>query len=338
MVPGLDAAHERGTSGHRRRSQRCEQALTSWQLSWDNHAQAVALGQRETQVERARIEQLESQQRRLLQQQERQEAERESFAQLQPPAALEALARARRDRARVRARAPRPSCKTIVGEISATREREREQSQSLNALRARLQQAQGEQVSTEALQQAALGKASGRVTQWLKSQSLDRQPRVAQQLRVDKGWERAVETVLGSYLEAVCVDGLDSVTDLLASFDGGYLAVVSTGRGRRQLRTTPPRCRPRCRARPCSVPCCRRYIRRRRWPRRSRLRRQLKPGESVVTRDGIWLGNDWLRVSRDADPHTGVIEREEILREIGAQVERARRGSQGTGKPPGSDA
>ena len=43
-----------------------------------------------------------------------------------------------------------------------------------------------------------------------------------------------------------------------------------------------------------------------------KLRRQLKAGESVVTRDGIWLGNDWLRVSRDADPHAGVIEREEI--------------------------
>ena len=94
-------------------------------------------------------------------------------------------------------------------------------------MRARWQQALGAQVSTEALQQAALGKVSGKVTQWLKAQSLDQQPRVAQQLRVERGWERAVETVLGSYLEAVCVDGLDAVTDLLASFDGGHLAVVS---------------------------------------------------------------------------------------------------------------
>jgi len=46
------------------------------------------------------------------------------------------------------------------------------------------------------------------------------------------------------------------------------------------------------------------------------LRRQLAAGESVVTRNGIWLGSDWLRVSRDADPHTGVIEREESLRQI----------------------
>jgi len=55
-------------------------------------------------------------------------------------------------------------------------------------------------------------------------------------------------------------------------------------------------------------------------PEALKLRHQLKAGESVVTRDGIWLGEDWLRVSRDADPHTGVIEREESLREIRTQI------------------
>jgi chromosome segregation protein len=40
----------------------------------------------------------------------------------------------------------------------------------------------------------------------------------------------------------------------------------------------------------------------------------------VVTRDGIWLGSDWLRLSRDADPRTGVIEREETLRGMRTQV------------------
>ncbi len=229
MVPGLDHAHERERVAAQA-LERCEQALTSWQFSWDNHAQAVALGQRETQVERARIEQLESQQRRLLLQRERQDAERALFTQLQPSSALETLTE-RADAARAAGEGAAAELQDLLSEISVTREREREESQALNALRARLQQAQGEQVSTEALQQAALGKASGRVTQWLKSQSLDRHPRVAQQLRVDKGWERAVETVLGSYLEAVCVEGLDSVTDLLASFEGGYLAVVSTGEG-----------------------------------------------------------------------------------------------------------
>jgi len=317
MVPGLDEAHDRERVASQG-LERCEQALTSWQFSWDNHAQAVALGQRETQVERARIEQLESQQRRLLQQQERQEVEREAFAQLKPPTALETLAE-RADAARTAGESAAAELQALLSEISATREREREQSQSLNSLRARLQQAQGEQVSTEALQQAALGKASGRVTQWLKSQSLDRHPRVAQQLRVDKGWERAVETVLGSYLEAVCVDGLDSVTDLLASFDGGYLAVVSMGDGAGAAHAAAT-LQAKVQGATVLGSVLSAVLTADTLGAALKLRRQLKAGESVVTRDGIWLGNDWLRVSRDADSHAGVIEREESLRAIGAQV------------------
>jgi len=317
MVPGLDAAHDRERIASLA-LERCEQALTSWQFSWDNHAQAVALGQRETQVERARIEQLESQQRRLLQQQERQETERASFAQLQPPAALETLAE-RAEAARIAGEGAAAELQGLLSEISVSREREREQSQSLNALRARLQQSQGEQVSTEALQQAALGKASGKVAQWLKSQSLDRHPRVAQQLRVAKGWERAVETVLGSYLEAVCVDGLDSVTDLLASFDGGNLAVVSTRENTAGARVAAS-LQAMVQGTTVLGSLLSSVMTAETLSEALTLRRQLKAGESVVTRDGIWLGNDWLRVSRDADPHAGVIEREEILREIGVQV------------------
>jgi chromosome segregation protein len=317
MLPALDAAHDRERIASESLGS-SEQALASWQQTWDNHAQAVASGQRETQVERARIEQLESQQRRLLQQQERQETERSAFAQLQPPVALETLTE-RAEAARISGEKAAAALQELLSEISVTREREREQSQALNALRTRLQQAQGEQVSTEALQQAALGKASGKVTQWLKSQSLDRMPRVAQQLRVDRGWERAVETVLGSYLEAVCVDGLDSVADLLASFDGGYLAVVSTAAPSSAVRS-PESLQAKVQGTSLLASVLSSVYTAATLPEALKLRHQLKVGESVVTRDGIWLGQDWLRVSRDADPHTGVIEREETLREIRTQV------------------
>jgi chromosome segregation protein len=317
MVPALDAAHDRERIASQG-LERSEQALASWQQTWDIHAQAVAGGQRETQVERARIEQLESQQRRLLQQQERLEGEQSAFAQLQPPVALETLTE-RAELARTAGERAAAQLQELLAEITATREKEREHNQALNSLRTRLQQAQGRQVSTEALQQAALGKASGKVSQWLKSQSLDRQPRVAQQLRVDKGWERAVETVLGSYLEAVCVDGLDSVTDLLGSFDGGYLAVVSTAgpaSGPHDAASLQAKVQGTNVLGSVLAPVYTAET----LTDALQLRRRLKAGESVVTRDGIWLGPDWLRVSRDADPHAGVIEREESLREIRVQV------------------
>ena len=317
MVPALDAAHgqENGASQVLADS---EQALASWQETWEAHAQAVASRQRETQVERARIEQLESQQRRLLQQQTRQEAERSAFEQLQQPVALETLSE-RAEVVRIAGEKAAAELQELIAAISSARDSEREQAQALNALRARSQQAQGAQVSTEALQQAALGQASGKVTQWLKAQSLDRRPRLAQQLRVDKGWERAVETVLGSYLEAVCVDGLDSVTSLLGSFASGYLAVVSTTEGTSTSHNAES-LQAKVQGTGVLASVLSSVYAAENLNQALQLRRGLKLTESVVTRDGIWLGLDWLRVSRDTDPHTGVIEREETLREIRVQV------------------
>ncbi|HME39857.1 MAG TPA: chromosome segregation protein SMC [Steroidobacteraceae bacterium] len=317
MVPALDRAHglELATS---QALQGCEAALAQWQLAWNEHAHAVGVSERETGVERARIEQLESQQRRLLQQQERQESERSSLVQLLPAEALESLEKRAND-AREAGQKAAAELAELLAEISVSRDREREQTQALNTLRTRWQQALGSQVSTEALQQAALGKVSGKVTEWLKSKSLDRQPRVAQQLRVDRGWERAVETVLGSYLEAVCVDGLDSVTDLLASFDGGHLAVVSTSDAGAVPRESASLQAKVQGATLLSSVLSSVYTAETLNEALAR-RRRLAAGESVVTRDGVWLGSDWLRVSRDADPHTGVIEREESLREIRTQV------------------
>jgi chromosome segregation protein len=317
MVPGLDAAHaeELRTS---QALEACEQALAAWQHTWDVHAQAVALGQRETGVERARIEQLESQQRRLLQQRERQESEHTALVELQPAIALETLEK-NAESARDAGQKAAAQLQELLAEISATREREREQTQALNALRTRWQQALATQVSTEALQAAALGRASGKITEWLKSKSLDRQPRVAQQLRVDRGWERAVETVLGSYLEAVCVDGLDSVTDLLAGFDGGHLAVVSMGEPT-ALPAGSASLRAKVQGATVLTSMLSSVYTAETLNEALERRPQLAAGESVVTRDGIWLGLDWLRISRDAEPHTGVIEREESLREIRSQL------------------
>ena len=317
MEPRLDEAHATEQTC-REAMERCEHSLAAWQQSWDALAVAMGHAQRETQVERARIEQQENQQRRLLVQQSMQREEHASLAELQPKDSLESLS-GRADAVEAAGSAVQAQLQELLAELSQTREREREQAQALNILRSRWQAALSTQVSTDALQQAALGKAAGKVTQWLKSKSLDQHPRLAQQLRVDKGWETAVETVLGSYLEAVCVEGLDSVAALLESFDGGHLAIVSTadagadpieaGSLRAKVQGAPALSA--MLASVFAVADLREALAR---------RASLRPGESVVTRDGIWIGRDWLRLSRDRDPRSGVIEREEQLREIRGTV------------------
>ncbi len=66
-------------------------------------------------------------------------------------------------------------------------------------------------MALEAVQKAALNHDAPRAGDWLNSSGLAAHERVAQQLDVANGWERAVETALGDYLEAVCVERLEEV-------------------------------------------------------------------------------------------------------------------------------
>ena len=47
--------------------------------------------------------------------------------------------------------------------------------------------------------------------------------------RCTGGWERAVETALGDYLEALCVDELDAVADVLPSLPVGRVSLLQAG-------------------------------------------------------------------------------------------------------------
>jgi chromosome segregation protein len=340
MEPALDGAHAIEAET-RAGLERAEVSLAAWQTTWDAHARAVALGQGETQVERARIEQLDGQQRRLLQQRERQRDEQRSLAEQTPAVPLEELA-AQAARAADDGERAQRELQDVLAALASERERERDEARRLEGVRSQWQNAVSALVSAEALQQAALGKASSTVTQWLTAQSLEQRPRLAQQLRVERGWERAVETVLGSYLEAVCVDGLDSVAELLGSFDGGQLAVVTGGEPAADgvaadgvaadgvaadgvaadgMPSGPaPAASLRAKVQGATVLAsllASVYAADTLGEALAR-RRQLKAGESVVTRDGIWIGPDWLRLSRDRDPHAGVIEREQSLRHLRA--------------------
>jgi len=51
------------------------------------------------------------------------------------------------------------------------------------------------------------------------------------------------------------------------------------------------------------------------------IRASLASHESVVTRDGIWMGGNWLRISKDKDARQGVLARETEIRELNQQLE-----------------
>ena len=312
LEPGLAAARAREATAAAALAA-AEQAMGGWQQRWEAYTREGSEAGQEAMVERARIEHLDSRLRRSLAQQEKVAIERDALAAPDAEQAIAALA-AREAASRAEDEAAQAHLRALLDQLSGARDGERTLQAELDRARNELTQSRGQVVSLEALQQAALGQAKGKVVDWLKGHALGGRPRLAQELSVDAGWSRAVETVLGSYLEAVSVDGLDGVAALVGELAVGEVTFI--GGGGREARAAAPADRLRGKLRGPAVldELLGGVYAVERLDEALRRRASLAAGESIVTKDGVWIGRDWLRVSRDPDAHAGVLEREQALR------------------------
>jgi chromosome segregation protein len=289
-----------------------EAAIEAWRERRDQLNQRLAEAEQTIGVERARQEHGRHQAARFAQERQRLTDERATLTaaeleeQLGGLVGSEQRLRAERDEAA-------KGLDALWGRIQSLRKQESEVAGALDSARSQLQDDRGRLASMEALQQAALGEVSGDVTAWLADHDLAARPRLAQALAVRDGWDRAVETVLGSYLEAVCVDGIDQVAGALGSLgDAGIMLLQvdsarspAVGRGLAGM-VDGPQAAKELLANVRTAESLQQAL---------SMRRQLDSHESVITREGIWMGARWLRVNRSDDPRSGVLARgEEITR------------------------
>ncbi len=288
-----------------------EAALQESQQRWEAHTRAAGAAEQSAQVERARIEQLENQERRLAAQEQRLAEEHEALSAAHPGGALAQL---QQDEARARAASEQLSA-TLAGaqaRVQSLRAEQLAAEGQLEQARAQRESARAELTSLEALQAAALSDHAGQTQEWLHGSGLGSRPRLATLLEVEDGWERAVETVLGDYLEAVCVERLDAVSGSLANLATGRLTLVEGGDGTASAPQASLAARVRGPA--VTVAALSNVRTADSLAQALRARGALAAGESLITREGEWVGRDWLRVSRGTDQRAGVLEREQRLK------------------------
>jgi chromosome segregation protein len=319
LAPELEQAQatERGAAAG---LEGAETAQSHWQQQWETFNHDVGAANQTVQVERARIEQLENQLRRLRTQRDRLDVERDALVAQESQGQLFELGE-RESQARSTAEELARGLAAALADVQRLRGEQFAAEERLEGVRSDRERARAEVMSVEALQRAALGQADARAGEWLRSAGLSSRPRVAEAIVVDPGYERAVETVLGDYLEAVCVDGLDELADSLGRVEGTNVAIfehsaggIASAEGSLASKVTGPD----------SV---------REWLAPVRvaaslgealvLRRTLQAGESVVTRSGEWLGRGWIRVARGGDDHAGVLEREQRLKTLRGEFAQA---------------
>jgi chromosome segregation protein len=286
--------------------------LAAWQQRWEDFNRELGAAGQSAQVESARIEQLESQRYRLQAQADRLSLELEALSSQQADAPIDGLTDSEAA-ARAVADTLARELDSAVAQLHALRTTQQSTDARLETLRQQREQARAELMSLEALQKAALREKNARAGAWLSALADSAgQPRLAETLEVEAGWERAVETVLGDYLEAVGVNALDQLQASLPGLDGGSITFFEQARSDGAARDGTLAAQVRG---PQAVRALLEPIRT--APSLAaalRQRAQLGAGESLITSGGEWVGRDWLRVNRGGDVHAGVLEREHRLK------------------------
>ncbi|WP_062062043.1 chromosome segregation protein SMC [Cellvibrio sp. OA-2007] len=297
-----------------------EEAMQRWQNDWDSFNQRAAEPRQRAEVQQSRIQHLEQVQQRLLQRIEKLREEKTNLQDSSEDDSIHELTEQLAELDLV-ADEKRMQLDAFVEQLDSTRTDNNRIVNELDQARSQLQKMRGRHASLEALQQAAMGEKNKAVTQWLAQNELTNKARLADSISVADGWDKALETVLGNALQAVCVDQVDAVTGLLENLTQGELVLFDTNAKLPANAST----KASLLSEKVTAP----------WdaqgllagiyiaddlPAALALRKQLGAHESVITRDGIWLSPHWVRVTRDTDASSGVIARRQELEELSATI------------------
>lgn len=294
-----------------------EQQQTQWQEQWDTFNISAAESSQAAHVEQTKIQHIEQSLSTVSQRVERLNHERSLIDMQQIADEVRTLENEISEYELAYDDAHHVLSQSL-DDIQYQRDKIKTERDTLNRSQQQLQSLRGRQASLEALQQAALGKQKGATQDWLKAQAIFDNTRLAEHITVASGWEKAVETVLGDYLQAVCVDNLDSLTQAINDFSQGKLNLVLSGRANTPVRDN------KLSALTSKITSD--------LPVVSTLLEgiytaddlisayemvgSLRSHESVVTPDGLWMGPGWLRVSKENDEKAGILGREQELKEI----------------------
>ena len=179
-----------------------DETLATAQKHWDAAVDAASTPLRDAEAQRARVE---NQERRLGEFAQRLQrlGEQQAGVDLDALSArVQQLVRSH-EQADSTASALRQQLADVDEAVRTHRQQRSAQEQTLDAARQALHGVRGKLASLEALQRAALADDDKQQRRWLERTALASAPRLAEQLQVDAGYERAVEAALGQWLQAV---------------------------------------------------------------------------------------------------------------------------------------
>lgn len=296
-----------------------EAKLADWQQRWDAHARAQSEAARAADVERTRIEHLD---RTTLDAERRREALAAERASLDVDALAEAVSLVieRMDTQKLAVETLGAELDARKQAVSALQERQRDAQGELAEVRKQAQAARGRLSSLEALQAAALGQEQGRAMDWLRAHGLADAPRVGESLRVESGWEAAIELALGRMIEGVLVAAPEALAADAAQLAEGRLALVAPATAGGEFPATSLAAK--IHHGPAAVRALLAHVHAAEdLDDGLRMLPTLPAGDLVMTRDGQRLGAGWVQVERAGAATQGALLRELEIQSLRGDID-----------------
>ncbi len=295
-----------------------EIALAEWQSTWDQHTQATSQAGQSAEVERTRLDYLDKQCLQADQRRSTLEAERSAANLDELGHALQTLD-SEHGVLRDQVDAHTSLLDERRGAAEVALEQERATHAALSSRRGDLENLRGRLGSLEALQHAALGENGGAAQAWLQGVGLGDAGRLGATLQVESGWERAVETVLDGWLDAVLVDDPAALAAELGALVDADLVLMGEGETGAEVPVDSLAARVRG---PAAARALLARVRTSDSIASAQARMAaLGADQSQITAQGEWIGHGFMRVQRGAGAQVGVIAREREIREIGVRIE-----------------
>ncbi len=299
--------------------QDAEQALADWQERWDAFSSETGNYQRTAEVEKTKIDHLDRQLNEQNTRLERlkQETPESELAQLrEQEVALSETHEIEQSKADELDR----QLADVKSGLITQNETVRNQRETLNGLREQYQQAKGRLSSLQALQQAALESGSDTTGAWISEHDLEKAKRLANSMKVDGGWEIAVETALAGLLEALVVESPDKLlagATLPPDLDLSLVAAGAQVRGDSGLAA-------KVEAPKAIVDRLTGIIPVANVDAALSQTNQLAAHEYYITPEGICVGNGWLRLRPSGEGQDSVLAREREIAQLAESVDELR--------------
>jgi len=297
------------------RQRELQQTKASWQKQWEDYLTESSKYKEQAEVQKVKLTHLNSQSQQLQQRLEKLQIEHSELSSTDLLSEIESLDSSieliETDREDLQLQ-----LETIYSLIIEQRQKVKAFHNQLHDDRSEQHKVNGKITSLELLQQHAMGKDKKELVQWLDKMDLSNNQRLAEFLDVEDGWENAVETVLGSYLEAICVDNTEQLVPGLQYLTEQSLILFETQAADQTQSDLPASLIGKV-ASPWNLSglltgiYCAENI---------EAAKQQVPNllayESIITKAGDWLGPNWIKISRSTDSKRGVLQREKDLRDL----------------------